>query len=137
MVQFMQIITTDAAAFLLLLILKLQMNTLAKNSPLLDIKIYTMMINLTMFQCFFDTLVFWIDGKTFPMARELNYIGNVIYYILNMSISYLWPLFTEYKMNSNAVKLKKMAVALGIPPRIAFGSCNFDTIYRFYFYHNN
>lgn len=115
MVQFMQIITTDAAAFLLLLILKLQMNTLAKNSPLLDIKIYTMMINLTMFQCFFDTLVFWIDGKTFPMARELNYIGNVIYYILNMSISYLWPLFTEYKMNSNAVKLKKMAVALGIP----------------------
>lgn len=111
----MQIITANASAFLLLLILKLQMNSQTKNSPLLDIKIFTMMINLTMFQCLFDTLVFWIDGKTFPMARELNYIGNVMYYILNMSISYLWPLFTEYKMNHNTVKLKKMAVALGVP----------------------
>lgn len=115
MVQFMQIITANASAFLLLLILKIQMNAQNKNSPLLDIKIFTMMINLTMFQCVFDTLVFWIDGRIFPLARELNYIGNVIYYILNMSISYLWPLFTEYKMNHNTIKLKKMAFILGIP----------------------
>lgn len=115
MVQFMQIITANASAFLLLLILKTQMNTQTKHSPLLDIKIFSMMINLTMFQCVFDTLVFWIDGRMFPMSRELNYIGNVIYYILNMSISYLWPLFTEYKMNQNTAKLKKLAVALGIP----------------------
>ena len=73
------------------------------------------MINLTMFQCLFDTLVFWIDGKTFPMARELNYAGNIIYYILNVTVAYFWPLFTEYKLNCSVQKLKKQALILGIP----------------------
>lgn len=115
MVQFSQIVTANASAFMLMLLLKLHMNRQAKISTLLDSRLLSAMINLTMFMCFLDTFVFWVDGKTFPAARELNYIGNIMYYILNVTISYLWPLFTEYKLNCDVAKLKKLAILSGIP----------------------
>lgn len=115
MVQITQIVTANASAFLLLMIIKLHMNKELKVARLMDVRILNIMINLTMFQCFFDTLVFWIDGKLFPMSIELNYIGNILYYIFNMSIAFCWPLFTEYKLNSSSIRLKKLALRLGIP----------------------
>ena len=115
MVQLAQVFTANGSAFMLLLLLKVIMNTQVKIKILTDARILTLMINLAMFQCFFDTLVFWIDGKQFPMARELNYTVNIVYYILNVTIAYFWPLFTEYKMNCTAQRLKKLAAALGIP----------------------
>lgn len=115
MVQLIQIITANAAAFFLLLIVKLHMNTQMEGRGLLDTKILRVMINLTMFQCVWDSLVFWVDGQTFAGARMLNIIGNVIYYILNGTIAYFWPLFTEYKLTSNYKKVTKLAGILAIP----------------------
>lgn len=115
MVQMTQIATANASALLLLMILKLHMNREIRTALLMDAKILNLMINLTIFQCFLDTLVFWIDGKTFSMAIELNYIGNILFYILNMTIACCWSLFTEYKLNSSEARVKKLAVILGIP----------------------
>lgn len=115
MVQLTQIITANAAAFFLLLIVKLHMNTQMEGRGLLDTKILRVMINLTMFQCVWDSLVFWVDGQTFAGARVLNIIGNVIYYTLNGVIAYFWPLFTEYKLTNNYKKVKKLAGILAIP----------------------
>lgn len=115
MIQFSQILTANGSALLLLLLLKLIMNRQIRIKSLIDARILSVMINLTIFQCIFDTLVFCIDGKSFPMARELNYAGNIIYYILNVTVSYFWPLFTEYKLNSSVAKLKKQALILAIP----------------------
>lgn len=75
MVQLSQIVVSDASAFMLMLLLKLHMNRQAKISTLIDARLLSAMINLTMFQCALDTFVFWVDGKTFPAARELNIIG--------------------------------------------------------------
>lgn len=115
MVELTQIISANAAAFFLLLIVKIHMNIQIGENRLLDARILRIMINLTMFQCFFDTFVFWVDGKMFPGARELNCIGNVIYYTLNMVIAYFWPLFAEYKLTNNYKKVKKHAIILLIP----------------------
>lgn len=115
MVQLTQIITANAAAFFLLLIVKLHMNTQMEGRGLLDTKILRVMINLTMFQCIWDSLVFWVDGQTFAGARTLNIIGNVIYYTLNGTIAYFWPLFTEYKLTNNYKRVKKLAGILAIP----------------------
>lgn len=115
MVQLPQIISVNAAAFALLMIVKLHMRLQAGGKHLLDARLLTVMMNLTMFQCVFDTLVFWVDGQTFPGARVLNIVGNVIYYILNVTVAYFWPLFTEYKINSSVERLKKTAFILGIP----------------------
>ncbi len=115
MVQLTQITTVNASAFVLLLIVKLHMRSQFGRKGLLDARILNVMINLTMFQCFFDTLVFWIDGRDFPFAREMNYIGNIIYYILNGTIAYFWPLFAEYKINGSYKKVKKLAAILAVP----------------------
>lgn len=115
MVQLTQIATANASAFLLLLILKIHMNSRRRKNFLPDVRLLTIMINLTMFQCFFDTLVFWIDGRSFPLARELNYFGNIVYYTLNLTIAYVWTLFTEYKLNGSETKVKRVAAGMGVP----------------------
>lgn len=115
MVQLTQIVTANAAAFVLLLIVKLHMNTQIGNKALLDARILRVMINLTMFQCFFDTLVFWVDGKTFAGAQLMNWIGNIVYYNLNGTIAYFWPLFAEYKISGSYQRVKKQATICAIP----------------------
>ena len=65
MVQMSQIITANVAALVLLLIVKSHMWDQHKAGRLLDIKLLAGMMNLTMLECIFDTLVFWIDGQNF------------------------------------------------------------------------
>ena len=120
MVQMSQIITANVAALVLLLIVKLHMWDQYKAGRLLDIKLLSTMMHLTILECIFDTLVFWIDGKNFLGAREINYAGNIIYYILKVAIVYFWPLFIEYKITSSHKKVKKLATIFAMP-FIAFG----------------
>ena len=115
MVQMSQIITANVAALVLLIIVKLHMWDQYKAGRLLDIKLLSAMMHLTILECIFDTLVFWVDGKNFLGAREINYAGNIIYYILKVAIVYFWPLFIEYKINSSYKKVKKLATIFAIP----------------------
>ena len=115
MVQMSQIITANVAALVLLLIVKSHMWDQHKAGRLLDIKLLAGMMNLTMLECIFDTLVFWIDGQNFLGARAINYAGNIIYYILKVGIVYFWPLFIEYKISSSYKKVKKLATIFAIP----------------------
>ena len=115
MVQLTQIVTANAAAFVLLMIIKMHMNTQIRSKELLDARLLGVMINLTMFQCVFDTLVFWVDGQSFACARILNWGGNIAYYILNGMIAYFWPMFAEYKISGSQERVKKTAIICGIP----------------------
>ena len=115
MVQMSQIITANVAALVLLLIVKSHMWDQHKAGRLLDIKLLAGMMNLTILECIFDTLVFWIDGQNFLGARAINYAGNIIYYILKVAIVYFWPLFIEYKISSSYKKVKKLATIFAIP----------------------
>ena len=115
MVQMSQIITANVAALVLLLIVKSHMWDQHKAGRLLDIKLLAGMMNLTMLECIFDTLVFWIDGQNFLGARAINYAGNIIYYIFKVGIVYFWPLFIEYKISSSYKKVKKLATIFAIP----------------------
>ena len=115
MVQMSQILTANVAALVLLFFVKLHTWNQYKTGKLLDIKLLTEMMNLTMLECIFDTVVFWVDGQDFMSARTINYAGNIIYYVLKMTIAYLWPLFIEYKINSSSQKVKKIATILVIP----------------------
>ena len=115
MVQMSQIITANVAALMLLIIIKLHMWNQYKAGRLLDIKLLSTMMHLTILECIFDTLVFGIDGQNFFGARIINYAGNIIYYILKVAIVYFWPLFIEYKINSSYKKVKKLATIFAIP----------------------
>ena len=115
MVQMSQVITANAAALVLLIMVKLHMQNQDKAGRLLDIRLLLGMMNITMLECFFDTLVFWIDGQNFMGSRAINYAGNIIYYILKVAIAYHWPLFIEYKINSSYERVKKLATILLIP----------------------
>ena len=115
MVDMSQILTANVAALLLLTIVKVHMWNQYKVGRLLDIQLLAEMMNFTVLECIFDTLVFWIDGQMFFGARAINYTGNVIYYILKILIVYFWPLFIEYKISSSIEKVKKLGIILAIP----------------------
>ena len=115
MVQMSQVITANVAALVLLMIVKLHVWNQYKVGRLLDINLLLKMMNLTILECGFDTLAFWIDGRDFFGARVINYAGNIIYYIIKIVIAYLWPLFIEYKISSSFKKVKKLAIILAIP----------------------
>ena len=115
MVQMSQIITANVAALVLLMIVKFHMWNQNKTGRLLEIRLLSVMMNLTMAECVLDTLVFWIDGQNFFGARVINYTGNILYYILKVVIAFLWPLFIEYKINSSLTRVKKLATVLAIP----------------------
>lgn len=115
MVQMSQVITANVAALVLLIIVKLHIWNQYKTGRLLDINLLSEMMNLTILECIFDTLVFWIDGQNFLGARVINYAGNIIYYILKVVIAYCWPLFIEFKITSSYDKVKKLATILAIP----------------------
>ena len=114
MVQMSQIITANVSALVLLVMVRLHMWNRDKEGRLLDIRLLLGMINLTMLECVFDTLVFWVDGEIFAGSRVINYAGNIIYNILKMTIVYFWPLFIEYKINSSFERGKKLATVLAI-----------------------
>lgn len=65
MVQMSQVITANVAALVLLIIVKLHIWNQYKTGRLLDINLLSEMMNLTILECIFDTLVFWIDGQNF------------------------------------------------------------------------
>ena len=109
MVEMSQILTANVAALLLLTIVKLHMWSQYKVGRLLDVQLLADMMNVTILECVFDTIVFWIDGQMFFGARAVNYAGNIIYYILKIVIVFFWPLFIEYKINSNIEKVNKLA----------------------------
>ena len=115
MIDMSQILTANVAALLLLTIVKLHMWNQYKVGRLLDIQLLAEMMNFTVLECIFDTLVFWVDGQMFFGARAINYAGNIIYYILKILIVYFWPLFIEYKISSSIEKVKKLAMILAIP----------------------
>ena len=115
MVDMSQILTANVAALLLLTIVKVHMWNQYKVGRLLDIQLLAEMMNFTVLECIFDTLVFWIDGQMFFGARAINYMGNIIYYILKIVIVYFWPLFIEYKISSSIERVKKLATILAIP----------------------
>lgn len=115
MVDMSQILTANVAALLLLTIVKVHMWNQYKVGRLLDIQLLAEMMNFTLLECIFDTLVFWIDGQMFFGARAINYTGNIIYYILKIVIVYFWPLFIEYKISSSIERVKKLATILAIP----------------------
>ena len=115
MVDMSQILTANVAALLLLTIVKVHMWNQYKVGRLLDIQLLAEMMNFTVLECIFDTLVFWIDGQMFFGARAINYTGNIIYYILKIVIVYFWPLFIEYKISSSIERVKKLATILAIP----------------------
>ena len=115
MVQMSQIITANVSALVLLVMVRLHMRNRDKVGGLMDIRFLLGMINLTMLECVFDTLVFWVDGEIFAGSRVINYAGNIIYNILKMSIVYFWPLFIEYKISSSFERVKKLATILAIP----------------------
>ena len=66
MVELTQIISANAAAFFLLLIVKIHMNIQIGENRLLDARILRIMINPTMFQCFLIHLFFGWMERCFP-----------------------------------------------------------------------
>ncbi len=99
-------IIVNCSALLFLIFLKMQ-NGSIKNSLLLDQKLFTTMVDLAMVQCFVEAFSFLADKEQFFMAREICYVINIMYFLINIAFSLLWAFYAIYRVYGSVWKVKR------------------------------
>lgn len=61
----------------------------------LDDKLYNWMCYLCMVLCLVEIATFWVVGKGFSGARQLNVGGNALLYLLSALFAYLWCFYLD------------------------------------------
>ena len=74
----------------------------------LDDKLYNWMCYLCMVLCLVEIATFWVDGKGFSGARQLNVGGNALLYLLGALFAYLWCFYLDHKCFSDLHRLRRL-----------------------------
>ena len=78
-------------------------------------RLFSAMIWLTILGCSLETLSFVIDGKQFPLCRELNYVLNSICFLSTCTVGYLWCLFVDFRTFNSPRRVRKSTLFLSLP----------------------
>lgn len=81
----------------------------------LDDKLYNWMCYLCMVLCLVEIATFWVDGKGFSGARQLNVGGNALLYLLSALFAYLWCFYWDHKCFSDLHRLRRWYGLAAIP----------------------
>lgn len=92
-------------------------NTYIRHSNLLiaDQRLFRMLVCANTFLLFFDTGITLLNGTSFPLSYTLHVLCTASYYVLSHCISFIWLLYTEYKINNDRFRVKKYFVVYVIP----------------------
>ena len=88
-----------------------------KNTP--DQLLFKTLIIILITIVFFDSGMWYIDGRTFPGARTINYIVTIVYLCLNPIVGLFWGLYGDYRVFGDLTALKSRLV-LYILPSVIF-----------------
>lgn len=78
-------------------------------------RLFSAMIWLTTLGCSLEALSFVIDGKQFPLCRELNYVLNSICFLSTCTVGYLWCLFVDFRTFNSPRRVRKSTLFLSLP----------------------
>ena len=126
----MENIIVNCCALLLLIFLRIQHRSI-KNSFVLDQKLFVVMLDLAMFQCFMETGANLWDkehifmnllhgaeiGNTIDIT--INMIFNLLYFTVNVTFGYIWCLYVVYRMFGSPSRVKRYAKIICAPVVIA------------------
>ena len=126
----MENIIVNSCALLLLVFLRMQHKSV-KNSFVLDQKLFVVMLDLAMVQCFIEAFTnLWDKEHIFSMIISNYHIGNAVdisinmalnllYFTINITFGYVWCLYAVYRMFGSPRRVKRYAKIICAPVIIA------------------
>ncbi|WP_283610671.1 GGDEF domain-containing protein [Faecalispora anaeroviscerum] len=81
----------------------------------IDQKIFNGVLFCNLLIFLFDTGMWLLDGAPGPGLAALNYVSTTLYYLFNPLISFLWLLYTDFKIHESKSGLMKRAWFYAIP----------------------
>ena len=126
----MENIIVNCSAIMLLLFLRMQHKSI-KNSFVLDQKLFVIMLDLAMVQCFAEAFTNLWDrehifmnlisdaalGNTIDIS--INMVLNLLYFTINVVFGYIWCLYVVYRMFGSPRRVKRYARIICGPVIIA------------------
>ncbi|MBO5857671.1 MAG: hypothetical protein J6Q87_05435, partial [Clostridia bacterium] len=129
----MENIIVNSCALLLLVFLRMQHKSV-KNSFVLDQKLFVVMLDLAMVQCFIEAFTnLWDKEHIFSMIISNYHIGNAVdiginmvlnllYFTINVTFGYVWCLYAVYRMFGSPRRVKRYAKIICFPIVLALVS---------------
>ena len=125
----MENIIVNCSAIMLLLFLRMQHRSI-KNSFVLDQKLFVVMLDLAMVQCFVEAFTnLWDKEHIFanlinsPVGStidiSINMALNLLYFTINVVFGYVWCLYVVYRMFGSPRRVKRYAKIICAPVLIA------------------
>lgn len=125
----MENIIVNCSAIMLLLFLRMQHRSV-KNSFVLDQKLFVIMLDIAMVQCFVEAFTnLWDKEHIFlnligsPIGNTIdisvNMMLNLLYFTVNVVFGYIWCLYVIYRMFGSPRRVKRYAKIICAPVLIA------------------
>lgn len=83
-------------------------------------RLYNVLILLTASACLIEMATYIIDGRSFAGQRALAYLGNSYLFFANVTVSFLWCLYTDIRLYHSADRVRQFYRRLGIPALISY-----------------
>ncbi len=99
---------------ILILIILLGNMHIKHRAATFDQQLFTAVMSLGIVMLVLDTLMFLLDGKTFPSALPLNYVVTTLYYICQPLICVTWALYADYKLNEKLKRFRVVFIAAAV-----------------------
>ena len=129
----MENIIVNCSAIMLLLFLRMQHRSV-KNSFVLDQKLFVIMLDLAMVQCFVEAFTNLWDrehiflnilhgaeiGNTIDIS--INMFFNLLYFTINVVFGYVWCLYVVYRMFGSPRRVRRYAKIICAPVVVALVS---------------
>lgn len=90
-----------------LMIVLLISNRLNARHVFFDEKIFCAMASLTLALCLLETGTFFLDGRTFFLAKPLNRITNTLLFVADVFFAFIWTVYVDFKLFENLDHVRK------------------------------
>jgi diguanylate cyclase (GGDEF)-like protein len=126
----MENIIVNCSAIMLLVFLRMQHRSV-KNSFVLDQKLFVVMLDLALVQCFMESFAnLWDREHSFlnllqgaeignTIDISINMVFNLLYFTINVVFGYVWCLYVVYRMFGSPRRVKRYAKIICAPVLIA------------------
>ncbi|MBQ4103225.1 MAG: diguanylate cyclase [Clostridia bacterium] len=126
----MENIIVNCSALMLLVFLRMQHKSV-KNSLLLDQKLFTVMLDLAIVQCFIEAGTnLWDKERIFASFMSdselgamfdinINWVFNIVYFTINILFGFIWSLYSIYKIYGSTNRVKRYSLIICAPAVIS------------------
>ena len=128
MINLPAIFIANGAAILLLLVILTSIKRPLRQG-MFEEKIFYAMVIINILLALFESVVFYLDGKTIPGCRTLLIVLNEFLFISTILFAFFWVLYADYKLFGDMKRIKRIYPFVAIPAILVIIGCliNFVT----------